>query len=656
MDSQWRRSKSLFSRFGRQDRAAVDPVRGRARRAQRGGLILDWFASRLRPRFPEAALDMVTERGPEIPGVRYHRGLNDADLAALYRRSWVLASPSRYEGFGLPYLEAMASGTPVVATPNPGSREVLGGGQFGVLANDRDFPREVELLLADAVRRESLIEARAETGSRILAHADSRSIRAVALADMQEIVDRANRAKIAPPMPFLALLNRGKSWGLLEVFALTIYLSSVLLFIPGAQAVRTAIRALPYVCSLAMLALAIAEGRKFSRGWTGRGLLLAATIILGLGIVHPESNTYSGLAQIVFQISIAAPAWFAATEPIGKKRLQRFLMLVFLANAASASVGLLQIYFPDRFMPPEFSRAALAANPDLVRSLSFTGANGELFVRPPGLTDLPGGACSGCANTILLGLLMGLQSGVSIPRRAIYMGLAGVGLVTLYLTQVRSMLLMSAVGYAAMCLLLIRQRRVFQSGLMASVGAGLFVGAFLLAVGIGGQSVLERFSGLFTKDAGETIYRSRGVFLEYTFTDLIFKYPFGAGLGRWGMMRMHFISLTPNPSPAIWVEIQATGWLIDGGIPLLATYSLAIAAVMWQLFRLTKPERGGPLAYPAAIVFCLNLFMIGQANAGPSFNSTGGMQFWLCTAVLFAAVSHRAELAHLFQSPRVAAE
>jgi hypothetical protein len=249
---------------------------------------------------------------------------------------------------------------------------------------------------------------------------------------------------------------------------------------------------------------------------------------------------------------------------------------------------------------------------------------------------------------------MGLRAGVSIPRRAIYVGLAGVGLVTLYLTQVRSMLLMSAVGYAAMCLLLIRQRRMFQGGLMAGVGAGLFIGAFLLAVGIGGQSVLDRFSGLFGKDASETIYRSRGVFLEYTFNELIFRYPFGAGLGRWGMMRMHFIRFTPDPSPAIWVEIQATGWLIDGGIPLLATYSLAIAAAMWQLFRLTRPERGGPLAYPAAIVFCLNLFMIGQANAGPSFNSTGGMQFWLCTAVLFAAAAHRAEVTRLFQPTRIA--
>lgn len=48
------------------------------------------------------------------------------ELAALYRDAAALIFPSRYEGFGLPLLEAMASGTPVVATPDPALREVAG--------------------------------------------------------------------------------------------------------------------------------------------------------------------------------------------------------------------------------------------------------------------------------------------------------------------------------------------------------------------------------------------------------------------------------------------------------------------------------------------------------------------------------------------------
>jgi glycosyltransferase involved in cell wall biosynthesis len=91
----------------------------------------------------------VGPAGPELPGVTYHTGVTDDGLAGLYRRAWVYASPSTYEGFGLPYLEAMACGTPVVATPNPGSIELLGDGQFGLLAKDDDFADAVLSLLRD---------------------------------------------------------------------------------------------------------------------------------------------------------------------------------------------------------------------------------------------------------------------------------------------------------------------------------------------------------------------------------------------------------------------------------------------------------------------------------------------------------------------------
>jgi glycosyltransferase involved in cell wall biosynthesis len=55
------------------------------------------------------------------------RGYVDGDeLARLYREAAVLVFPSRYEGFGLPVLEAMASGIPVVATDDAAVREVAG--------------------------------------------------------------------------------------------------------------------------------------------------------------------------------------------------------------------------------------------------------------------------------------------------------------------------------------------------------------------------------------------------------------------------------------------------------------------------------------------------------------------------------------------------
>lgn len=122
---------------------------------KRGALLLEWFTRWVRPRFPEARLEMVCTPGPALPGVRYHTGVAPSDLVRLYREAWVYASPSCYEGFGLPYVEAMACGTPVLASPNPGSREILDDGRYGMLADDRHFPEELCALLGDPKRRET---------------------------------------------------------------------------------------------------------------------------------------------------------------------------------------------------------------------------------------------------------------------------------------------------------------------------------------------------------------------------------------------------------------------------------------------------------------------------------------------------------------------
>lgn len=73
------------------------------------------------PEKDSALADELRRRGADVRGY-----VPKEELAMLYANAACLILPSRYEGFGLPVVEAMASGTPVVAAPDAALREVAG--------------------------------------------------------------------------------------------------------------------------------------------------------------------------------------------------------------------------------------------------------------------------------------------------------------------------------------------------------------------------------------------------------------------------------------------------------------------------------------------------------------------------------------------------
>jgi glycosyltransferase involved in cell wall biosynthesis len=103
---------------------------------------------------PEVTLTLVDEDTPDNTGRKRARELGCEErlnlvgrlptdtLVRLYQRATLVAVPSRYEGFGLPAVEAMACGTPVVACRAGALPEVVNVGGGGILV-ERDDPTDL---------------------------------------------------------------------------------------------------------------------------------------------------------------------------------------------------------------------------------------------------------------------------------------------------------------------------------------------------------------------------------------------------------------------------------------------------------------------------------------------------------------------------------
>jgi glycosyltransferase involved in cell wall biosynthesis len=109
----------------------------------------------------------AVQASPHRDRIRLTGWVDDTTRAALLRGASVLAFPSRYEGFGLPPLEAMSVGVPVVATRAGAVPEVVGDAAVLVAPSDGDALADaLASVLGDEAHRNVLVErgrARAAT-------------------------------------------------------------------------------------------------------------------------------------------------------------------------------------------------------------------------------------------------------------------------------------------------------------------------------------------------------------------------------------------------------------------------------------------------------------------------------------------------------------
>ena len=131
----------------------VGSLRGR----KRGELVVQEFMRVVRPALPDAELWMAADRDVEAAGVvNLGKVYDEQRFAKLFGEAWLFCMPSTYEGFGLPYVEALAAGTPVVTTSNPGAEEILAGGRGGLIVPESLLGAALLELLESPDRREAL--------------------------------------------------------------------------------------------------------------------------------------------------------------------------------------------------------------------------------------------------------------------------------------------------------------------------------------------------------------------------------------------------------------------------------------------------------------------------------------------------------------------
>ena len=243
--------------------------------------------------------------------------------------------------------------------------------------------------------------------------------------------------------------------------------------------------------------------------------------------------------------------------------LANTIMLLWAFHTLSAVVGVLQVYYPERFAPdPTFIEESLG---EMAAGLKVEVSGGEMIYRPFGLTDSPGGAAVSGAFVVLVGLFM-------IRARGLMWQIAGiasvvVGMFCIYLSYFRSVFIVTVVSVLGLVAGLIARGQVGRAMAVAVSAAIVATSVFVWAASVG-RGVSDRFATLTEDDPTDVYQSNRGHFLTDTLQIYLPRYPMGAGLGRYGMMNRYFGTSSNPDSQPLWAEIQSTAWVYDGGVLL----------------------------------------------------------------------------------------
>lgn len=451
--------------------------------------------------------------------------------------------------------------------------------------------------------------------------------------DVAPFYPEEDASYIAPPWRFW-------TWGLAEWFVVSQTALPAVLLIPGTQALRLPMRGASFLVSLAilvylMLLRNIRMPRHPAQPW------LAATMAyMALMIAHPLTNSLlGGVAQVGLYACVMSPLLWAPAVVRTPEHLRRLIVLLLVTNGINALVGVLQVYDPNTWMPAELSRVVTQSQYG-VGAVSYVGAEGQRIIRPPGLFDTPGAVAGPGMFAALLGAVFA-ASPISKFYRLMSVIFSVAGITAIYLSQVRTalvLLVIMLVVYLASLVLQGRRGSATQFALVLAVAIG---GGLSVAITLGGAQILTRVTTLLASDPFELYYASRGGQIVYALDDVA-NAPFGSGLGRWGMTALYFFDPSNLDAPSIWAEIQISGWLVDGGFVVLATYALALIVTALYEWRVARTASDPWVRGCGAVVFAANTGVFLFCFTFTPFVTAIGMQYWFLAGALYGVVEgHR---------------
>jgi hypothetical protein len=428
--------------------------------------------------------------------------------------------------------------------------------------------------------------------------------------------------------------------GFVEWFALGQTLLPALLFLPGSQAYRLPIRTGAYAVSLVAFVLWWFDRGGRQRGkHPATGWINLTMVWLALMVFHQDTSPLAGVAQICLYFAILCPVFWAPAYVFNRQRLMRALVVLLVCNGINSMVGVMQVYNPDSWMPRQLSSVYSSQGGDMIlASSTFIGLNGRVMIRPPGLFDAAGAVAGAAMVATILGLVFCLEP-IAWWKRGVSLGFALAGMSALYLSHVRAAFVMTLgmmVAYVALLALQNQRKRVIGFGVL---GFGLVLAGLSVATTLGGDSIADRFRTLLEDDPRQLYYQSRGIQVESAMTELVDQYPFGAGLGRTGMLSYYFGE--GGGSHGLFAEVQPNAWMLDGGVPLVALYGLVLIITLFGDLTLIRSLADPEDRLVATIVVAANVGTIGLVFTFVPFGTAVGMQFWFLEGMLRGAMADR---------------